>query len=111
MKNLNNKLLLGYSKEISCTHSYLPRIEMEEENKIQQQEEAESLSSIYGSEWKTEPDSESSYSIQINKDVQLFVSFTDKYPSTAPPLFQLLAPTLSSLQKETVHDLFRSIYE
>lgn len=84
-----------------------------EDNQIQQSEELEALSAIYGCEWKQEPDSSgcASYSMKINSEVKLYVTFTNEYPAISPPVYQLLAPTLNSQQKQEVHSSFQAIYE
>ncbi|XP_065161873.1 protein IMPACT-A-like [Atheta coriaria] len=74
------------------------------------QEEQEVLSSIYADEWKKEIDGENSYSIQINPDVKLYVTLNDSYPSEGPPIYSLLAPTLSKYLKHKIAEEFDTLY-
>ncbi|EFA00826.2 Protein IMPACT-B-like Protein [Tribolium castaneum] len=80
------------------------------DNLAEQCEELEALKSIYDDNWRLEMDT-NCYSIQINPNVKLFVTLNDDYPSSKPPSFELLAPTLTSEQKQLISDEFGSIYE
>ncbi|KAJ3663825.1 hypothetical protein Zmor_008047 [Zophobas morio] len=80
------------------------------DNLAEQCEEIEALKSIYDNKWKLEP-ATNCYSIQITPNVKLFITLNENYPSTAPPNFELLAPTLTVDQKQQVTDEFQEIYE
>jgi hypothetical protein len=80
------------------------------DNLAEQCEEIEALKSIYDTNWNIETDT-NSYSMQVSPNVKLFICLNQGYPSNAPPSFELLAPTLSSQQKQQVSDEFHEIYE
>jgi hypothetical protein len=80
------------------------------DNLAEQCEEMEALKSIYDTNWNIETDT-NSYSMQVSPNVKLFICLNQGYPSNAPPSFELLAPTLSSQQKQQVSDEFHEIYE
>lgn len=75
-----------------------------------QLDEIEVLKSIYNDQWVVE-DIPFTYSIEISKDVKLFITLPPEYPSDMPPKYELLAPTLSGSQKLSVDNEFKSIYE
>lgn len=79
------------------------------DNLAQHVDEIEALSSIYGAEWKAENDSGTEFSIQVTKDVKLFVTFTSEYPSDGPPKYELQAPSMSTSQKQIIAAEFASI--
>ncbi|KAF5303983.1 hypothetical protein FQA39_LY01768 [Lamprigera yunnana] len=81
------------------------------DNLTQQSEEIEALHAIYGSEWCKEPDIDKSYYIQITPDIQLSVTLNLDYPSSKPPSYQLLAPTLTKEQKSHLSKEFDEIYK
>ncbi|KAF5305626.1 hypothetical protein FQR65_LT07707 [Abscondita terminalis] len=81
------------------------------DNLTQQNDEIEALHAIYGTEWRREPDIDNSYYIQITPDVQLSVTLNSDYPSTKPPNYQLLAPTLKPEQKSNITKGFEEIYK
>nr|XP_022917535.1 protein IMPACT-like [Onthophagus taurus] len=76
---------------------------------IQQKEEVEALEAIYGDEWKRE-ESDKSFSISINKDVQLYINLSEKYPLESPPTYVLRAPTLDGETKRKIANAFEDIY-
>lgn len=74
---------------------------MEEDNWSRQADEVEALAAIYGSDWCIEDAVERQFSISISdessvhqKHIQLQVTFSEDYPSSAPPLYALHAPWL-----------------
>lgn len=81
------------------------------DNFTQNIDEALALSSIYDSDWKAENESGTEYSMQITPDVKLFITFTPEYPTDGPPKYELLAPLMSSEEKQQVAEEFRKIYQ
>lgn len=79
------------------------------DNLAEQYEEIEALNSIYDN-WNVE-DATDSYSIQVSLNVKLFLRLNSSYPSSAPPDYELLAPTLNAQQKQRVSDEFTTIYQ
>lgn len=75
-----------------------------------QSDEIEALKSIFEDQWEINIET-GSYSIQIDKDVNLFITLSPEYPLCAPPKYELLAPTLTSAQKDIVKNAFQHIYE
>lgn len=80
-------------------------------NNLQQQsDEFEVLSSIYGDKWKCESESGTSYSMQIDDNIKLYIYLNDNYPSESPPTYLLQAPCLTVQQKQNVETEFSEIY-
>ncbi|CAH0546202.1 unnamed protein product [Brassicogethes aeneus] len=79
------------------------------DNIPQQSDEIEALKSIYDDQWVIE-DIESTYSIEIDKNIKLYITLSPDYPSEKPPNYELLAPTLSAKQKDLVAEKFQEIY-
>jgi len=80
------------------------------DNATQQTEEVEALCAIYGSDWKKEHGIDDSYCMQITREVHLFITFNQDYPSNRAPSYQLLAPTLTGEQKQRINAEFDEIY-
>ncbi|KAJ8981294.1 hypothetical protein NQ317_004030 [Molorchus minor] len=80
------------------------------ENVSQQLEEIEVLKSIFNNDWKTDTET-GIYSFQFKNDVKLFITLNPDYPSDAPPSYDLLAPNLSSNDKELIKKEFKRIYD
>ncbi|KAJ8964734.1 hypothetical protein NQ314_004665 [Rhamnusium bicolor] len=71
------------------------------DNISQQSDEIEVLKSIFEEQWEIDTET-GTYSIQIEKDIKLFITLNPDYPSHAPPKYDLLAPGLSGNQKELI---------
>lgn len=74
---------------------------MEEDNWCRQADEVEALTAIYGNDWCVEDAVERRFSINVSdgsslhqNHIQLQVTFSEDYPSNAPPLYILHAPWL-----------------
>lgn len=74
---------------------------MEEDNWCRQADEVEALTAIYGNDWCVEDAVERRFSINIgdgssvhHNHIQLQVTFSEDYPSNAPPFYILHAPWL-----------------
>ncbi|KAJ8944138.1 hypothetical protein NQ318_013322 [Aromia moschata] len=80
------------------------------DNISQQLDEIEVLKSIFEEQWEIDTET-GIYSIEITKDVKLFITLNSGYPSSAPPTYDLLAPNLNNNQKELIKNEFQSIYE
>lgn len=81
-------------------------------NISRQIEEQEVLKSIYGEEWK-EDDGGGSGNITLsegNLSLELFVTLTDIYPGQGPPLFQILAPSLSRDEMLEITTILQDMY-
>lgn len=70
----------------------------------------EALLSIYGDQWKID-DKTGTCSISITKSVKLYITLIPEYPSNTLPKYELLAPGLSSKQKKSIDDEFKTIFE
>lgn len=81
------------------------------DNLTQQADEVEALLSIYEPNFQVEKDSDRSYSMEVSKDIKLFLNFHDKYPSEEPPRYMLLAPCLSKRKKDQIAKAFDEIYK
>ncbi|KAB0799229.1 hypothetical protein PPYR_07109 [Photinus pyralis] len=80
------------------------------DDKVEQINELEALSAIYGSEWHEQFEIDNCYYICVGPDVQLSVTLPLDYPSKRPPLYELLAPTLTKEQKAHISREFDEIY-
>lgn len=80
------------------------------ENIVQQTEEMEALSSIFGNQWKID-DKTGLCSIEISKSISLYVTLVPDYPSKSLPKYELLAPELSSKQKHMIDEEFQNIFK
>lgn len=80
------------------------------DNVSQQAEEMEVLSSIFDDQWKFNKVTDS-YSIQLAKDIELWITLNEDYPSEKPPKYELWAPNLSRAKKNVVDKSFSEIYE
>ncbi|XP_023020366.2 protein IMPACT-B [Leptinotarsa decemlineata] len=75
-----------------------------------QAEEMETLKSIFEDQWQI--DSKTGIcSIDITKEVTLFITLTPDYPSDGLPKYELLAPELKLSQKKAIEAKFQSLYE
>uniref|UniRef100_A0A1B6MFS3 RWD domain-containing protein n=1 Tax=Graphocephala atropunctata TaxID=36148 RepID=A0A1B6MFS3_9HEMI len=86
---------------------------MEIDNQSRQVEEIEALSSIYLDQWKTEDGPNHAYSVTISEgeiDIMLHIKLPPEYPSDAPPLYQLSAPSLSRSEKQNLAGRLGNIY-
>lgn len=81
-----------------------------ETNISQQFEEVESLKAIYDSDWIVIDETVPSYSIEISKDVKLFIDLPMEYPSNSAPKYELLAPCLSANLKNCIAAEFDMIH-
>lgn len=80
------------------------------DNVSQQSDEIEVLKSIFEDQWEIDAET-GTYSMQIDKDIKLFITLTPDYPSHAPPKYELLAPRLTSSQKNDIKNEFQHIYK
>ncbi|KAI4470186.1 impact-related [Holotrichia oblita] len=80
------------------------------DNLVQQKDELEALSSIYGSDWKEESDSSCYFSIEIDDNVKVYITLNSEYPSNSPPSYQLQAPSLDRSTKQQISNGFEEIY-
>ncbi|XP_057671882.1 protein IMPACT homolog [Diorhabda carinulata] len=80
------------------------------DNISQQSDEIEALKSIYGEEWRSET-VPGTYSIDISKDVRLYITLVPEYPSSSLPKYELLAPNLTFNQKKFIQQKFHNLYE
>lgn len=80
------------------------------DNIVQQKDELEALSSIYGSDWKEESDSSCYFSIEIDDNVKVYITLNSEYPSNSPPSYQLQAPSLDRSTKQEISNSFEEIY-
>ncbi|GBP41353.1 Protein IMPACT-B [Eumeta japonica] len=86
---------------------------MDSDNLAKQIEEIEALSSIYNEDWATESENCRSYSIKIieNKiEAILYVTLPLEYPTSAPPKYELSAPTLDRKAKENLYKALDEVY-
>ncbi|GLV44781.1 hypothetical protein CBL_14648 [Carabus blaptoides fortunei] len=75
------------------------------ENLSAQADEIEVLSSIYGSDWKTEDERHRSYSLKLcegNYEITVFIKLPLDYPTNSPPEIEISAPYLSRTQKQEI---------
>lgn len=78
-----------------------------------QDEEISSLSSIYGEDWKTEIGDGKYHSIELAHGhirVNLCFTIPENYPSMAPPICEMSAPSLSRLEKNRILDALNEVY-
>ncbi|KAJ8910828.1 hypothetical protein NQ315_015563 [Exocentrus adspersus] len=80
------------------------------DNISQQLDEIEVLKAIFEDQWQIDTET-GTYSMQINEDVKLFITLDPAYPSHAPPKYELMAPGLTSTQKNVIKNEFQHIYE
>lgn len=76
-------------------------------------EEIEVLCSIYGNDWKTENEVDRSYSIEIKENgisVTLYVTLPETYPYESPPVYDLLAPGMSGVDKTRLKYQLDEVY-
>ncbi|XP_017775592.1 PREDICTED: protein IMPACT-like [Nicrophorus vespilloides] len=79
-------------------------------NNALQAEELVTLKSIYGSQWKENDVVENLYSINIAKDVELYITLNSSYPLEGPPSYDLLAPILTKNVKYIINCALDEIY-
>lgn len=70
----------------------------------------EALSSIYGTQWKID-DRTGIFSIDITKFIRLDITLVPEYPSNSLPKYELLAPGLSTKQKQMIDAEFKNIFK
>lgn len=80
------------------------------DNVSQHFDEIEALASIYGQDWKMEDETGTTYSMQVNPDVKLFITFIPEYPSDKPPKYEMTAPLLTLEQKTQVDEELEKMY-
>ncbi|CAG9816016.1 unnamed protein product, partial [Phaedon cochleariae] len=80
------------------------------DNISQQSDEMEALTSIFGDEWQMDPGTKMC-SIDITKEVKLFITLIPEYPSSSLPQYELLAPNLSLQQKKHIDEEFENLYK
>uniref|UniRef100_A0A6P7FCV0 Protein IMPACT-like n=1 Tax=Diabrotica virgifera virgifera TaxID=50390 RepID=A0A6P7FCV0_DIAVI len=80
------------------------------DNVSQQLDEIEALKSIFGDEWQVDSGT-GTYSIDISKEVKLFITLVPEYPSSSLPGYELLAPNLHFSQKKNIEQRFQNLYE
>lgn len=71
------------------------------------------LSSIYGEDWKTEVGDKRYHSIElIHGSIRVNLCFTipENYPSMAPPICEMSAPSLNKIEKDRIHDALNEVY-
>jgi hypothetical protein len=71
------------------------------------------LSSIYDTNFKIEDEANRSYSIIVKeeqKSITLYFQFSEDYPSTSPPTYQVSAPWLKGLQRLELCGSLEDIY-
>jgi len=89
---------------------------MAEDNISRQVDEVEALSAIYGDDWKVESVESRIYSIKItiggdkNQSITLEMTLPPEYPSEAPPLYLLSAPSLKRNDKIELSNSLDEIY-
>lgn len=83
---------------------------METDNISQQADEIEALKAIYENEWVAE-DGSGSFIMKISPSVKLFITMHPDYPSEKPPKYELMAPHLSTDEKNKLYKEFKAIYE
>lgn len=69
----------------------------------------ETLTSIYGNQWKID-DKTGICSIEITKSIKLYITLVPEYPSNSLPTYELLAPKLTSKQKQMIDEEFNNIF-
>nr|CAH7757771.1 unnamed protein product [Callosobruchus chinensis] len=80
------------------------------ENIAQQAEEMEALKSIF--ENRLQVDSATgSCSIDITKQIKLYITLVPEYPSNSLPKYELLAPELSAQEKHQIEEEFHNLFE
>ncbi|KAJ1519947.1 hypothetical protein ONE63_004181 [Megalurothrips usitatus] len=82
------------------------------DNIVRQAEEQEALKSIYGEDWK-EDFGDGCWSIALSEgtlSLELFITLTDVYPNQGPPLFQILAPSLTRPEMVEITNILQDIY-
>lgn len=89
----------------------------EEDNWSRQADEVEALSAIYGDEWTVEDPVDRRYSIKISDgstptkySIQLEVTFSDQYPSNAPPVYNLIAPWMRGDDRKLLDGRMQETY-
>ncbi|XP_076264364.1 protein IMPACT-like [Rhynchophorus ferrugineus] len=80
------------------------------DNITQQAEELEVIKAIFGDQWKYNKTT-NSFSIQITKNVELWLTLPSEYPSSVPPRYEVWAPNLSKSQRDLIDSEFANIYE
>lgn len=70
----------------------------------------EALTSIYGNQWKID-DKTGICSIEITKSITLYITLVPEYPSKSLPKYELLAPKLSTKQKQVVDEEFKNLFK
>lgn len=86
---------------------------MEVDNLSRQAEEIEALKSIYTEELTIDSEITRSYTIRIEenkKEVLLYVTLPEDYPSSSPPKFELSAPWMDRQTKTNLHKTLHEIY-
>ncbi|XP_077288569.1 protein IMPACT-like [Arctopsyche grandis] len=78
-----------------------------------QADEMETLNAIYGSDWNMGSGGERGHSIEISHGttiVNLCFTIPKDYPSKAPPIFEMSAPTLNKDEKEKIYKALNEVF-
>ncbi|KAG8246386.1 hypothetical protein J6590_086185 [Homalodisca vitripennis] len=68
-------------------------------------DEIEALRSIYGDQWQNEDELAGAYRVEVTEgrcEAALHIKLPPLYPCSAPPQYQLSAPTLTRSEKESL---------
>lgn len=71
------------------------------------------MSSIYGSDFKTESEASRSYTITIEDGkllIQLHVTMPEDYPSLSPPKYEISAPWMDRNKKGKLYSVLDETY-
>nr|CAI5828535.1 unnamed protein product [Callosobruchus analis] len=80
------------------------------DNIVQQAEEMEALKSIFENRLQVDG-ATGTCSIDITKQVKLYITLVPEYPSQSLPKYDLLAPELSAEEKHHIEEEFHNLFE
>ncbi|CAH1968837.1 unnamed protein product [Acanthoscelides obtectus] len=80
------------------------------DNIAQQAEEMEALKSIFEDRWQVDSTT-GLCSIDITKQVKLYITLVPEYPSNSLPNYELLAPELIADERQHIEDEFQNLFE
>lgn len=80
------------------------------DNISQQSEEVEALISIFGDKLQID-NTTGMCSIDISKNIKLYLTMVPEYPSHSLPNYDMLAPELSIDEKQFIDNEFQKIFE
>lgn len=78
-----------------------------------QQDEIAALEAIYDSNWRCVDINKFEIDVELTEVAQkvlLTITFTETYPLNEPPLFELSAPWMKSVEKEVLHNVLIDCY-